>query len=524
MKNNRKTACLQYTLVLAYLLVYGLVSASFLELFPFVHSDEGWLAGLTLNMAEHLDFSVTESFFDARPRFPHAIKIIYHALQMVFYFLFGYSARTFRFISLLAGLLTLFFFYKTAKKLFDRPLFSFGLMVLFSFDIQFIYASHFARQEMLLLLSLVLCLYLLLGKEKPYTVKNAVFLSLVTGLSVGLHPNSFLIACMTGLCGLAYLWHNHSKNFKPLLAYIGATGGIAFVFVAISYCFDPQFITHYLANGALEFDINAAPGDRLSSLFAFFSRLFSRTGGTYYVADIRFQLLLFTGAFVLLFFFYLVMKKEDAALCEKLLLLLSASLGILAGIFIIGRYSQLSIVFFFPIGWLLVAYTLRLFERPLQIAGLIVLTICTLFLSIKEIRTAVNTPSHADYLEQISDYVLPESNVIGNLNMNFYFANGALHDYRNLPYVMDTDGCLDTYIEKNNIEYIFYTDELTYYFEHRPYYNTLYGNIMFAEALLAYCREHCELVGSFENPQYAPRILELIGNPEYGTVYVYRVK
>ena len=114
--------------------------------------------------------------------------------------------------------------------------------------------------------------------------------------------------------------------------------------------------------------------------------------------------------------------------------------------------------------------------------------------------------------------------MIGNLNMDFYFENGSLHDYRNLPYVMKKDGALDTYIAEHQIEYIFYSAELTYYFQHRPYYNALYGNIMFSEDLLRYCESECEYLGSFHNARYAPRILELIGKEEYSEIKVYKTK
>lgn len=523
MENTTKKQAVQYGIVLIYLLLYGFFSFLFLEEFPLVHSDESWLAGLTRNMAENLDFSVTEPFFDARTRYPHAIKILFHALQMVFLLFFGYSAETFRLLSLLAGLFVLFLFYKTAKKLFDSFFFSFGLMMLFSFDIQFIYATHFARQEILLLLSVVLCQYLLFGIKNPYTTKRAIAAAIITGLSVGLHPNSFILACMMGFCYLAILMHQHKKDLRPLLVYVSVTGAIAAIFVAISYSFDPHFLTHYFTNGAAEFGIDAAPADRLSGLFSFFERLFLRQGGTYYVADIRLQLILFAGAFLLLFCFYLAMKKEEATLCGKILVLLSAALGIIIGIFLIGRYSQLSIVFLFPIGWLLVAYALKLFEKPIQTGGLILLFAALLVIGTKEIYPHLGGMSHDLYLKQIAEYVEPDDKVLGNLNMNFYFENGALLDYRNLPYVMETEGTLENYIIENEIEYIFYTDELTYYFEHRPYYNALYGNIMFAEELLAYCEENCELVGVFGNSRYAPRILELIGQEEYGTVYVYKI-
>lgn len=522
MSRPQKKNYIKPVMVILYLLVYGILSFRFLGQFPFLHSDESWLAGLSLHMAENLDFSVTEPFFNARVRYPHAIKIMFHALQVLFLRLFGYSPETFRLLSLLAGLLVLFFFYKTANQLFRSFFFSFGLMVLLSLDIQFIYASHFARQEILILLALVLCLYLFFRNDASCTVRKSLVLGCITGLSVGLHPNSFLIACTMGFCYLAVYLHSRQNILHPTLTYVGVTGGIASLFVFLSYRFDPHFLTHYFTNGSIEFDIDAPPGKRLSSLFDFFRRLFAGTGGTYYVADIRLQLLLFSGAVLFLVFFYLVMKKEEKEFCGKLLCLLLSCFGCVTGIFVIGRFSQLSIIFLFPAGWLLTGYLLKLFEHGFQKAGLVLLAMLLLFISVKEIRPYLHTGSYDSYQEQIAAYVNPDDKVLGNLNMNFYFENGALLDYRNLPYVMESDGALDNYIEENRIEYIFYTDELTYYFNHRPYYNALYGNIMFAEALKTYCETECEQIGTFENPQYAPRILELIGNEEYGTVFVYR--
>ena len=315
-------------------------------------------------------------------------------------------------------------------------------------------------------------------------------------------------------------------NKKPLLAYIGVTGAFATAFVTLSYCFDPQFLTHYITNGIDEFGIDAAPDNRLSGLFSFFSRLFLRQGGTYYVAELRPQFLLFGFAAALLLCFFLIMRKEEATKghCSQILSLLSSAFGITAGIFLIGRFSQLSIIFLFPIGWLLVSYLVAMFEPVLQriLYGALFILVCVV--SISCIKPYFSGESYDHYLSQVASFAAPDDNVIANLNADFYFENGALHDYRNLPYVMQEDGSLDSYIEENEIKYIFYTAELTYYYEHRPYYNALYGNIMFAEDLLRYCEEKCVFVGSFRNARYAPRILELIDREEFAEVRVYKTR
>ncbi len=516
-----------YTGIILYLFCYFLLSLTFLIEFPLVHSDESWLVGLTRNMAENGSFSVTEPFFDARPRYPHAIKLLFHALQMLFLQISGYSVFSVRLLSLIAGVISLFFFYLTARKLLPRTIYAFLLTVMFSLDIQFIYASHMARQESLLLLSLALCLFLFFKNDNPNTGKTAFSLALVTGISIGLHPNSFLLACMTGALYLArYLTHPADIK-KPLLTYIGITGAFALLFVALSFSFDSRFLFHYFSNGADEFGIDALPGSRFSALFGFFKRLFLQEGGTYFVADIRLQFILFPIAALFLLFFFLVMRKEAETqrFCRNILSLLLAGLGLIAGIFLIGRYSQLSILFLFPVGWLLTGLFLQIFEDTrITLGGTVLLLLLTAFLSAQNIKPQLTEETYAQYLTQLSEYVPANEPVIANLNTDFYFENGKLHDYRNLPYVMQAEGNLDAYIEKNEIAYILYTDELDYYFAHRPYYNTIYGNIMFAEALLDYCETQCDYVGSFENAAYAPRILELIGNEDYATVRIYRTR
>lgn len=524
--NATKKRLFIYISVLIYVLMYIFLSALFLTDFPWVHSDESWLAGLSRNMAENLDFSVTEAFFDAKPRYPHALKLLFHALQIVVCFFAGYSITAVRLISLFACSISLLFFYALAKKLLGHPILAFGLMIIYSLDIQFVYTSHMARQESLLLLALTFCLYIFFKDQTPNTLRHGIILGIITGLSVGLHPNSFIIATTIGCCYLAYLMSHPSDSKKPLLSYIATTGAIASIFVAISYSFDSQFLSHYFANGADEFGIDSSAVNRFAGLFGFFQRLFLQEGGTYYVADIRLQLLFFLLAAFLMLVFYLVMRKEEETQnqCQQILTLLCAGLGVIAGIFLIGRFSQLSITFLFPIGWLLIAYTLSLFEKTTKLICYIALAISVCCISSLNIKPFLSENTYNHYLEQISNYVSPEDSVIGNLNMDFYFENGALHDYRNLPFVLQENGTLDTYITEHRIEYIFYSAELDYYYSHRPYYNALYGNIMFTEALKDYCETQCEYIDSFQSAQYAPRILELIGKDEYSEIRVYKTK
>ena len=117
-----------------YLAVYIFVSYRNLLVFPFVHSDESWLAGLSRDMLAAGNLGVTESFFDAKPRVPHAMKSLFHLMQMGAVGLGGFSVGSVRMLSLLAGIICLVLFYLCVRRMGSRW-FALGLTVLLSLDI-----------------------------------------------------------------------------------------------------------------------------------------------------------------------------------------------------------------------------------------------------------------------------------------------------------------------------------------------------------------------------------------------------
>ena len=127
----------------------------------------------------------------------------------------------------------------------------------------------------------------------------------------------------------------------------------------------------------------------------------------------------------------------------------------------------------------------------------------------------------AHYGRQIRELVPEGAKVLGNLNAEFFMGYDCLRDYRNLPYAMEGEG-LSGYLERNEIEYIIYHEELDYLWEHRPYYNVIYGNVMFVQELKNYCLNCCEEVGSFQNSRYGIRVAGILGQEEYAEVTVYR--
>jgi len=511
--------------VFLYIGIYGLVSGSFLGRFPFVRSDEAWLAGLTRDMMNAGSFGVTESFFDLKPRVPHAIKLLYHWLQMGYLSVFGYRVEAVRLLSLTAALLCLFLIFLIGRRL-GGGWFGLLLTVAVSLDIQFIYASHFARQEILICASLMACLLILLGCSGRPSPRTAILLAVITGISIGFHPNSFLCAAMCGSVMAVPIVKARGRGLASLLIYIGVTGVFAVVFVGISYGFDPHFLTDYLRYGEEEFELSGTASGRLAEFFAFFQSIFQRESGTYYLPELRLEMIGMALAGGLLIPVRMILRNgqtgEEQVWCSHTDLLIAAVLGLCTGMLVIGRYNQTSIVFFLLPGWLLVGQLLLLFERKGRILIFSLLFAAMIYGNGGQIGIQLGAPSCDSYLEQIAALVPEDAKVIGNLNMDFYFDQGKLLDYRNLPYLEGPEA-LKNYVKEQHIRYIFYTDELDYLYDHRPYYNAIYGNAMFTRDLKNFCLECCEPVGSFENPVYAARVISLIRDQSCNRVTVYKV-
>src|SRR6056297_3267174 len=191
--------------------IYIVVNILLLSQFPFIHSDESWLSGLTRQIMSGIasenpaSLVLTEPFFDLLPRFPHFIKMLFHAVQWPFLAVFGYTPLAPRLLSLSAACLALWFFYRAADALVHdsgRFSISFGTVTLLALDIQFIYAAHFARQEILLVAALTAALWLYFrGEQTALNVKTGVghrAAAMIIGLSIGIHPNAFLISLPIG--------------------------------------------------------------------------------------------------------------------------------------------------------------------------------------------------------------------------------------------------------------------------------------------------------------------------------------
>src|SRR6056297_334769 len=404
--------------------IYIVVNILLLSQFPFIHSDESWLSGLTRHITSGLlagnpaSLGLTEPFFDLLPRFPHFIKMLFHALQWPFLAVFGYTPLAARLLSLSAAGLAPWFFYRAAGALAQdsesasssgrsltssRASISFGTVALLALDIQFIYAAHFGRQEILLVTALTAALWLYLrgdqaavsktapastaGSEKDSTAGSASSstkgkghrgAAMVIGLSIGIHPNAFLISLPLGAFLLVDLliallraaaaegrWSRVGRPLRRGLEYAAILAAWAGLFVGLSYLLDSQFLHHYLSFG----DRVGVAEPLYIKAFRFpdfYQKLYYRISGTYYTPAIQLQFFLFSTALAAAPLTALLYRGPRPLLRRRLIQLFAALLLLNIGTLVLGKYSQPSIVLHFPLYYLLIAALLKAWTNRKQ--------------------------------------------------------------------------------------------------------------------------------------------------------------
>ena len=495
--------------VLCALCLYLLVNLVLLTRYPLMHSDESWLGGLTRNMMAHASPAVTEPFFDLKPRYPHAIKILFHLLQMPLIGLFGYGVFSLRLLSLLGSCAALWLVYRCSRVSVGMGL-SMGMMALFALCAPFLTAAHTARQEILLLAMMFWLMHVLLQSGGDIQPRTVLRLGCITGLSVGLHPNSFLLAVGCGLTLLCGMLLRREVRLLLLLQYIAVTAAIAAVFVGLSFLFDVQFPAHYHRYGQSEFDLDVPLGDKLSGLAEYLAKLWHGVSGTYILPDLKGPLLL-TAGFSLLGTVSLI-RTRDFRVCVPLCM----TLGALAGTVFIGRYNQLSAVLWLLPGLMLLPPFLH--SGRLARAVLPVMAAVFAAASIQAVSQALPYDYRA-YCDQIATFVAPDTKTLANLNTAFYFDNDALLDLRNLAYLQENGLTFAQYVESRGIETILWPEEMQLIYDRRPYLNALYGNPRAVPEVQAFLQTQCTLLGSFENPGYAVRMAQEIGKSYHVAVY-----
>lgn len=494
------------------LLLFFSLNLLFLDGFPFVHSDESWLAGLTLEMMHSGSPAATETFFDLFPRHPHAVKLLYHLVQMPFIALGGYSIFSVRLVSLVFGCLALYVFFRLLRPSFGNAAALTG-MVLLAVNLQFIYASHFARQESAILFFMLLSF--LFGTAPG---KRIFLQGLCIALAIGFHPNSFIIF-IPNLLLLIYRVIRGDLEKRMIGRFLLPVTLGAAAFAALSLAFDPGFIGHYLSYGG-SVGISSDPVDRIGGFFRFYLKLFYAVTGTYYVPEqkalwIFYALVVFAGVLRLI----LDRRRHIPLLPESLIALTGVNLGYL----LIGKYSQPSVVFIIPFVVILFLSVIHGTRRPVRI---ILPAAAGIFFLLHAVFTITAAPrdDYRGYLAELEKALPEEGAVLVNLNAGFLFEDREFYDYRNLAYLEEADLGFEEYVRTRGITAIVVPEELVFIYERRPVWNIMYGNIVpWYLQMLPFLEEHCSPTSEFTAPCYGMRITRYMGDKPW-QVKVYRVK
>ncbi len=505
---------------LFYLVIYFLVNLATLTRFPLIHSDEPWLAGLSAAYLRSGTAFVTEPFFDLMPRQPHMIKSLFHGLQACFIAVFGQGIFSIRLLSLVAAVAAVVLMHRLIQRRVASAAAALTVTVLFSVNIQFVYAAHFARQEILLLC--VLLASLLLYEEPGFSGTRGVTLGAVLiGVSIGLHPNAFILAMMLGA---AILWDILRGTTKPglLLHYGLILGGFALFYCALSLVGNPHFFADYWAFGRTLSVDEGAPG-RLFGLGAFYTKLFFQVSGTYYLPDLRFFFaaslaVLTAGAFLLARSPKGTAARGNDPMGRSLMLVLGFNLGIL----IIGRYNPTAILFALPPVYLLFSSLLDRWSRhPRLLMGILTTAILLASLQTTLAVKAFWDSDYPTYEDTIARHLPPGAVVLGNLSSGFAFANVPFYDIRNLGYLNGMT--VSRYIEERGINTIVYYEEYDY-IHRNPQWQILYGSDSgYYQELNALIKKNGTLLHHFESPYYGTRLIRYMGDYPW-EIRIYRLK
>jgi len=294
---------------------------------------------------------------------------------------------------------------------------------------------------------LIFALYYFFNHLKSFTTKTNIILGMIIGLSIGVHPNSFILSLPFILIYLYNVFIVKKLKLKDFLVFGITLSIFAAFFVSFSLYLDPNFFHNYLKYGK-QFGVLYPASSKLSQIKYFYSKLYHGVSGTYYTPNIKFQFFLFTFSSLVALVRLYIMKKN--ILKDKIICIILSIVAINIGTVIVGRYNQTSIIFQFPLFYILVVFMFYdmtpIYRRV--VSSFIIITL--IGFSVFNISPYIHN-DYNDYISEISKIVRKDQRVLSNLNSDFYFDNDKSLDYRNLTFLKDNNITFEEYIYNNDI-------------------------------------------------------------------------
>jgi len=496
----------------AFLLIYFIINILFLTDFPYVHSDEAWLSGLSRIFIS--EYKMDYTFYDLFPTTHHTMKVFFIIIQGLFIKGFGYNIFVVRLISLIFSMGALLVFYRILLHYNKERMISILYTAILSLNLQWLMISHIARQEVILIFLFLLAYYILLKQPKH----EVILLSLTLGFGIGIHPNIFFLAIALGMIYL-FQWLNKKRKIKDLFQLVTLTGVYASFYLLTTFYINPNFLSQYSSYGTKLGVFNQLL-TKFRDFYFFYYKLYHRISGTYFTVPLKYDYLAFIALIIIILYSIVnnknILKKSNIFL--PMIFFLSMNLGIL----ILGRYNQISIIF--PILFLylsLAVFTSIMFKNKKYLIYLLcILLVFQSFHSYTFIKQQKNQ-SYNRFLEEFS-VISEEGNILGNLNLEYGFEE-RLIDYRNLTHLEENSINFEEYIEMNGIKYIIWYEEMDYIYRNQPKWDILYGPLNYYEEVTSFLKEEAKLIKTFESPTYAMRIAKYVNTYPW-EVKIYKIK
>jgi hypothetical protein len=532
-----------------------------LGLYPPMHADEAWLAAETRSMVVSGSVAVGADFYHVTPFHPHAIRLLFHFLQVPFVAA-KWSLESIRLLSLAFALSALVAAFAFSRRLFGSGAARFLFVAGLAIDPALFAAAHLARPE-IVLVAAMLCAFALSpvrveGAERRRartaggSVGRTVAVASVVGLSIGLHANAFIVACAVGALYLTDLLTGCERPaaLKRLLVLIAVVAIWALGWVVWSRALSPDFPRAYAEFGN-RYGVGESLLVKALGLPDFYRRLFGGAVGTYFVPDLR--LVLGAGAVAVVAGVALAAapsRTERSSRRAKVLRPISVLVAVNVAMVAIGKYSSPTAVFLAPGIWWLLATLFdtanrtqssgggarigngvtigdgeragaTLVPNAMRAASVLLIVAVATTTAIGTVTVAKTRASdYRRYIEGIRAHTREGASVLAGPNTAFAFGSGRLHAYNDLAALHGTGLSLEEYIRRYRIEYVLVPDELELIYSARPVYNDLYGNpSRWYPELVDYLESNGEIVAVLDEPVYAMRLIPYQSRPSELTIY-----
>lgn len=157
------------------------------------------------------------------------------SLSLIFNF-FGCGPYQARIVSFISGLLASLFVYLIGKKMFDSKTGAIGA-TLFLLSKQFLVNSHWARQETMLTLFIVITIYIYLLAKARNSLPLFFLCGLIASVSADVHLNGVMLPIVVGVL---FLFEYRQKFFKQICFWVYICGVMIGIFYWITLHILPE--------------------------------------------------------------------------------------------------------------------------------------------------------------------------------------------------------------------------------------------------------------------------------------------